>query len=234
MVDKFVSSKNVLNKLYRDLGLNTEINEAHVIEWIAEVLEKIGTYSQYKQMKECLEVVNGIAKLPTNFYKISDLRFNNEQLSWANNDSYSEYACSACTIKKCCARYTFYISGGNIITNLKETDINREGDSALCISYLGVPIDSEGYPLVPDDVYFLEACSKYVTYMLDYREWRKGNLADKVINKSETDYLWAVGAAKGSGNTPNAAKLENIKNVWVRLIPRQNGMDNNPEKIIRH
>jgi hypothetical protein len=42
-----------------------------------------------------------------------------------------------------------------------------------------------------------------------------------VLDRSERDYLWSVGAAKGSANMPNVAQLEALKNVWVRLIPKQ-------------
>ena len=73
MVNGYVSFKTVLNKLYRDLNINVEIQESHVAEWVAEVLSKIGTYSQYQEVKTCLELVNGKAQLPLNFYKIVDI-----------------------------------------------------------------------------------------------------------------------------------------------------------------
>lgn len=234
MVDKYVSCKTVINKAYRDTGYTSDINEAHVIEWIGETLDKVGAFSQYKQIKECLDLTNGIAKLPVNFYKIVDLTFNNIRMTWANNDINSDYACEGCTIQSCCGRYNFYIAGGNIITDIKPEETNREGQNSICITYLGIPVDSDGYPLVPDDPYYIDVCVKYITYMMDYREWRKGNIPDKIVSKSETDYLWAVGAAKGSGNMPNKFKMDKIMNVWVRLIPNMNGMNNEPERIIRH
>ena len=75
---------------------------------------------------------------------------------------------------------------------------------------------------MPDDVYYDEALSCYVTYRLDYRDWRKGLIPDKVYQESEKNWLWYVGAAKGSANMPSLAQLENLKNVWVRIIPKQN------------
>ena len=227
MITSYTSIKTVISKLYRDLGLTTEINEAHLVEWIAEALAKIGSFYQYEQSKTCLEIDDdGRVKLPSNFYRIVDIAYKSKPLAWASNNLVNDYGCEGCKIENCCTDHTFYINDCYIVTDIKPTDYDANNPKLLCISYLGVPVDEDGYPKVPDDVYFHEACAKYVTYMLDYRDWRKGNLTDKVFEKSNQDWLWYVGAAKGSANMPSIAQLENLKNVWVRLIPKQNEYNN--------
>jgi hypothetical protein len=72
----------------------------------------------------------------------------------------------------------------------------------------------------------MEATAKYVTYMLDYREWRKGNIPDKIINKSEQDWLFYVNSARGSANMPNERQMANLKNIWTKMIPDMNGDTN--------
>lgn len=240
MISSYVSFKNVINKLYRDLGVNSELNEAEIIEWCSEVLSKVGSYYQYNEYKDCLELTNGKCKLPNNFDKIVDVTFNSKSISWASNTMYNQYTCNGCKIPSCCTQHTMYINDSYIITNITDKECITTNSKSLCIIYLGIAVDSEGYPLIPDDIYFMEACAKYVTYMLDYQEWRKGNIPDKVLNKSETDYLFYINSARGSANMPNGQQLENIKNSWVRLIPRQNLAKNNydgltdPENLIRH
>ena len=217
--------KTLMSKLYRDLGVNVEINEAHVVEWIAEVLEKIGSYYQYVEEKVCLDLTDGKALLPCNFFRIKDIAYKNTALAWASPSLLTQYGCEDSNIPTCCTNNSFYISGNYIITDITtSTGVNATVDESpqINVVYLGVPVDDDGYPLIPDDVYFLEACAKYVTYMLDYKEWRKGNVADKVLLRSETDYLFYVNSARGSANMPSAGQLENLKNVWVRLIPKQN------------
>lgn len=226
MITGYTSIKNVIAKLYRDLGINTEINEVHVVEWVAEILQKIGSYYQYSSVNKCIELdESGKALLPCDFYRLIDIHYSGIPLSWASKSAVTDYACQECNICVGCTEDTFYISNGYLITNITPTSTGLTTPT-ICITYLGVPVDDEGYPLVPDDVYFIEACSKYVTYMLDYREWRKGNLPDKVVAKSEQDYLWYVNSARGSANMPGAHQLENIKNIWVRLIPKQNEFKN--------
>lgn len=224
MIYKYTSINRVVAKLYRDLGINTEINESNVIEWIAEALEKIGSYFQYEEIKECIKLENGKAKLPLNFYKLKDIGYNNTPLSWASLSLLTEYSCEGSNIPTCCVPHSFYIQGCYIVTDI-EIDQSVSNQS-LNIVYLGVPVDENGYPMVPDDVYYLEAVAKYVTYMMDYREWRKGNIADKVLQKSEQDWLFYVNSARGSANMPNERQMRNLKNIWTKLIPNVNDENN--------
>ncbi len=226
MINGYQSINTLISKLYRDLGINTEIPVSSIIEWTAECLERIGTYNQFKEVKDCIEIVDGKAKLPVNFYKLKDIAFDNQPLAWSGNTMFNEYGCSGCVIPTCCTEHTFYINDSYIITDITDDEFDSTNNSSLCIIYLGVPVDSDGYPLVPDDTYFMEACAAYVTYRLDYQNWRKGQVTDKVYQASETNYLYYIKAAKGAANLPNAQQLENIKNVLIRLIPMQNDAAN--------
>ncbi len=221
MIHKYTNIKTVIGKIYRDLGATDEINEYDAIEWIAEALEKIGAYAQYEEISEYLEVDNGIVQLPLNFHRLKDISYNNNSMSWASKSLANNYDCPDCQIPNCCTEYTFYINDGYLVTNIVNT--STTGDlPKVCIVYLGIPVDDEGYPLIPDDVYYMEALASYVTYRLDYQRWRKGSVPDKVYQAAELNWLYYVKAAKGAANMPSAAQLENIKNVWNRLIPKQN------------
>lgn len=228
-INGYVSFKYILAKLYRDLNISFEIPESTVAEWCAEILNKIGTFYQYDNTTVIMDLEDGKVKLPTDFYKIINITHNNVPLMWSSNSFVKDYACEDCEqqIPVCCQTNSFYINNYYLITDIKL----ESPDNKVCIQYLAVPTDEEGYLMIPDDVYFMEACTKYVTYMMDYREWRKGNIPDKVLQKSETEYLFYVGAAKGSANMPNLAQLEGLKNIMVRLIPKQNSFYNNFRNI---
>lgn len=239
MISGFVSVKTVLAKLYRDLGVNRELNESSVVEWVNEVLLKVGAYSQFNEISACIELIDGKACVPNGFYKLVDIAYLNQPLHWATNTLANNYQCEGCQIPVCCTGYNFYINDSYIITDIKNS-VNPEFPDKICIVYLGMPVDDEGYPMIPDDIYFAEACAKYCTYMLDYQDWRKGQLPDKVFQKSEVDYLFYVKSAKGAANMPNTAQLENLKNIWTKLIPSQGAYNNHfrniskPENLKRH
>jgi len=225
MITKFTSFKTILNKLYRDLQLTNELNESHVISWCVDVLDKVGAYSQYEEKITYLELTDGKAELPYNFNKLIMVNYNNRPLSWVSNINIRDYYCPDCKIPNCCTDNSFYINNNYIITDIKGND------KKICLNYLGTVTDEEGYPMIPDDIYFIEACAKYVMYMLDYREWRKGNIPDKVLEKSEQDYLFYINSARGSANMPNLAQMEKLKNTWVRLTPLNNEYNNNFQNL---
>jgi hypothetical protein len=222
MITGYITLKALIAKLYRDLGLTTEINESHVIEWTSESLLMIGSYYQYSEIKECLDLKDGKVRLPDNFYRIIDIAYKNRPLHWASPSALTQYGCEESVIPVCCTENNFYINNNYIITDIKASNLYTSEPETIAITYLGIPVDDEGYPMIPDDVYFMKACAAYITYMMDQREWRKGNITDKVVQKSESDWLFYVNSARGSANMPSIAQLENLKNVWVRLIPKQN------------
>jgi hypothetical protein len=220
MITGFVSVGTVAAKLYRDLGINKEINFSDIVEWSNEILLKIGAYSQFVEIPDKLELIEGKVCLPNGFYKLVDISFEGKPLHWATNTLAHNYGCEGCQIPKCCTPNNFYINDSYIITDIDSSTCSNKPE--ICIVYLGMPVDCDGYPMIPDDIYFAEACAKYCTYMLDYQDWRKGQLPDKVLNKSETDYLWYCNSARGAANQPSLAQLENLKNIMTRLIPKVN------------
>lgn len=215
MITKFKSFKSLIAGLYRDLGINVEINEQNVGEWIGEALNLIGSYAQMNELSAVISVVNHKVKLPCDFVYPKDITYNGRPLAWATKSASNNYQCDECNnIPSCCTDYTFYIQDGYINTSLETGD--------LCIVYLGIPVDDDGYPLVPDDVYFDKALKSYVTYMLDRIQFRKGLVPEVIFRLSEKDWLFYVNSARGSANMPDSSQMERLKNVWVRLIPKQN------------
>jgi len=71
----------------------------------------------------------------------------------------------------------------------------REGQVA--IAYLRQAIDEEtGYPLVPDSVEHKTAIVKYITMMLDNRDFRRNREGAKSrLDKSEADWQWYCSTA---------------------------------------
>lgn len=221
MISGYKNIKEVVAKLYRDLGINEEIPFNSIVEWIAESLNLIGAYSQYEEISDCIELTNGKAKLPCNFYKLVSINYKGYPLHWATNTNAHSYQCSNCQIPICSSGqcdYTFYLNDSYLITNIT-------GDSNICIVYLGMPIDEDGYPMMPDDVYYDKALVAYVTYMLDRQEWRKGKTTDKVYQESKAEWEFYVNSARGAANMPNSAQMERLKNIWRRMIPQTNEYD---------
>ena len=113
--------------------------------------------------------------------------------------------------------YTYKVQGGVIFTNFQEGYVE--------VSYKGYPIDSDGYPLIPEDPKFVKALEYYIISMIDWKRWRANpqNPGLKAIaNDSEQRYLWAAGAARNKAHIPTYDRMESLKRMWLRSIDRVN------------
>jgi hypothetical protein len=107
--------------------------------------------------------------------------------------------------------YTYVISGNYIKTNIKS--------GYLMISYQAVPVDSEGYPMIPDDESFEEAIYWYINMKLTYPEWKMGRIRDAVYYDAKSSWNFYRKQAYAVALMPNVDQLESIKNAWLRLVP---------------
>jgi hypothetical protein len=109
---------------------------------------------------------------------------------------------------------TYRLNDNFIFTSFKE--------GRVLIAYKALPIDENGFPLVPDDEKFKLALQWYVTMKLDYILWRQGDITDKVFNYSEQQWAWYCGGAGNRAKIPSIDKMESWKNQMLHLIPRIN------------
>lgn len=228
-----VSTKAIIERVYRRLGVNEDLPEDDMIEWVGEALLRIGAYSQFKPKVTTLEVTNGKVEVPCDFYKLIEITYSTDSnciklpLSWKNESFRNDYFCDDCKIAvwRSYNDAYFMINDSYIYTSFDEGE--------LCVAYLAIPTDEDGYPMVPDEELVIDACAKYVIYQLDYREFRKGAITDKVFQHSEREWHWGVGAARGALNMLNTQQLESLRNVLQRLIPNQI-FRNDPERRKLH
>lgn len=108
-------------------------------------------------------------------------------------------------------RYSYVIAGNYIKTNLRT--------GFLMVSYQAVPVDSEGYPMIPDDESFEEAIYWYINMKLTYPEWKMGRVRDAVYYDAKSSWNFYRKQAYAQALMPNVDQLESIKNAWLRLVP---------------
>ena len=107
--------------------------------------------------------------------------------------------------------YTYLVFPGYIKTAMKE--------GYLMLSYQAVPVDTEGYPMIPDDESFEEAIYWYINMKLTYPEWKAGRVRDVVYYDTRSSWNFYRKQAYASAMMPNVDQLEAIKNAWLRLVP---------------
>jgi hypothetical protein len=244
MIYKYASIYEILEKLFRDTGMADDINWEDCVVWAGEALDAIGAYQQYIRKvtgdleNPCLDIVDFKAKLPCDFHKLEQIAVNGYAARYAGNTFHHILDGCMCTTQNSTAEDVslFTDNWGNTFSNLSggnlkglrqpyTFDINDNyitlnvQEGKVCIAYQAVPLDKNGFPMIPDKDSYKNAVTKYIIMKLDYQAWRTGKIADKVFQHSEREWLWYCGQAKGDGNTPNIDKMEQIKKQFIKLIP---------------
>ena len=113
--------------------------------------------------------------------------------------------------------YSYKVDGMYVFTDFK--------DGFVEVAYTGIPIDDEGYPLIPGDPKLLEALKYHLIFKIDWKRWRANPESPgmrALVNDSEQRRDFYVGAARNKAHIPTIDKMEAIKNQWLRTIPRIN------------
>lgn len=113
---------------------------------------------------------------------------------------------------KDCVDLTYKIQGGYIFTSIKEGEIE--------ISYRAIIIDDEGYPMIPDNSKFLRALEAYIKKQWFTILFDMGKLQAPILNNTQQEYAWAVGACESEFQKMSLDKAESFYNSWRTMIPR--------------
>lgn len=242
MIYKLVSINKVISKVFTDLDLQEGLHRTlDFVEWGAEALKKIGAFPAMttrvvgKEGIPLLEIDNYQAKLPGDLHTINQVAYadnvngpfypmryatgsfsGNHEVTNATTDSTSDQNRRIKTENGTVysGDYTYVITGGYIKTNLKT--------GYLMISYQGIPVDENGFPMIPDDESFLEAIYWYINMKLTYPEWKAGRVRDAVYYDAKSSWNYYRKQAYGNAMMPDGDQLEAIKNIWLKLVPEIN------------
>lgn len=244
MIYNNVSIKQVIAKVLTDNDMQEEVHRvADMLTWASEAMEKIGafpsteTFVTGKGGTPFIKLSNYQAQLPIGLHNIiqvaySDLetgpyypmRYSTGSFDSAigittetvNEDDTITYGTkeeptmlSSYNIDR-----TYVITPGYIKTNQKQ--------GFLMMAYTAIPLDEEGYPLIPDHISFIEALYWYITMKLLYPMWKMGKIRDEVYYDARRSWNYYCKQAYGVALSPNIDQMEAIKNTWNRLVPEMN------------
>lgn len=205
MYYKTVSSKAVIAKVYRDLGLNHSGWISDSFEWIGEALEIIGHSAGYVKQNIPHTVKEYKTKLKCNVQAIEGIMYNNRKLP--PNDAISNFTFS--DIGSVGDWYT--LNPNYIHTSFESGTIYVFADT--------IAVDNEGYPLVPDEVLHKEAIKWYILMMLLAKGYKH-----PVFKYEDAEKRWMLyyPQAQNAGNFPSIDEYESFRQMWTALIPVQN------------
>jgi len=232
MIYSFTSVKEVIAKVYRDLNFQDAERWVDLVEWCGEALEAIQAPQQLEDRYCKLTIKDYKVKLPCNFHKLNYIYFNGFPLlpstSVFGNTliNHTPKVVDTITLDKlngnpilldirntqCPTEWTYTIDPCYIKTNFKDGDIY--------IAYSALRVDEDGFPEIPDDISYKQACFWYCAKQLLLPDWFENKSTR--YEAAEAKWQWYCGQAGAKAMAPDLPTLENIKNMWVRLLPEIN------------
>jgi len=99
-------------------------------------------------------------------------------------------------------------------------NFNALDDTRFGISYMGVELDEEGWPLIAES--HEDAVTHYLMYMYKGIDFYNGKLDNYVFQELKNRWLDLCGQARGDDELPNAEEMKYLSNMWMQLIPPPN------------
>jgi hypothetical protein len=210
MIYGYKSIKGLIAKVYRDLQLTEEDKWVSMIEWAGEGLALIGAHYQYTPKTVEFTIDNKRHPVPCDFYQVVQISYGGAPLQYGTGTFDNTYHCDDCVNLKTRSPFVYTVNDSYFYTNF---------DGTVCLSYLAIPVDDDGFPMIPDSVQYEDALFRYIVTKLYYIDFLQGKITPQMYNKLEDDWNTKCMAARGKANMPNLDQMEAIKNSWVRLIP---------------
>lgn len=217
MIHGYRSTKEAIAKVYRDLNLESDTRWQDMVEWIGEALGLMMPSINYVHKTACIEVNGYKGELPCDFYQLVQVNYGGTPMTLATHTFAPKYH------DKSSANLT---TRGNATYSLDPAYIKTSFDKGkLEMAYKAIPLDCDGFPLIPDHPLYMEALVYFITMKLEYPNW----VAGKQSRFESLKALWNeyCGKANAKSKMPDLAMMENIRRTMIRLIPQMNFFNTN-------
>lgn len=181
-----------------------------VVDYAVDFIRIVGTPPAFLEKTQEIEIKDYRGLLPCDYYQIIQVRvIDGEKRMGAFRYSTDSFHMSNTKPKH--RGLTYKIQGSCIITSIPEGKIE--------IAYEAMPIDDEGYPLIPDNSSYSRALELYIKLQWFTVLFDTGKITPQVLSNTQQQYAWAVGQAQTDLIRPTIDQMESITAAWNKLLP---------------
>lgn len=211
-MDKYISLKQVLEDIL-DHPMLKDISFERAVNHTIHFMRIIGCPRMFEEKTTLVEIKDYRGLLPCDFNDIIQVR---THISCDKNNygvfRYSTDNFHMSENKQDSFDLTYKIQGNIIFTSIKEGTIE--------IAYNAFAIDSEGYPMIPDNSSFIRALELYIKKQCFTVLFDLGKINQAVYHNVCQEYAWAVGQAQSDLIRPSIDQMQSITNSLNTLIWR--------------
>ena len=203
---KVIFDKIMRHPLLQDLSIET------IVDYSIDFMRIVGVPSMFEEKVEKAEVINYRASLPCDYYQMIQIRALDPNYNILGAFRYSSDSFHMSDTKPEYADYSYKVQGNIIYLSVP--------NGLIEIAYQAIPIDSEGYPLIPDNSSFTRALEAYIKKQHFTILFDLGKIGNGPLAQVQQDYAWAVGDCQSEFNRLTIDKAESFYNSWRTLIIR--------------
>lgn len=232
---KTISSKNIISKVFRDFGIHETHFVHDAVEWIGEVLERIGSSPIYENRACRYTVKDHKVCIPPNAESIVAVEYNKRRLPLGADQAFMAYRINEKEETKSlefladellAANYQplsrietirypsvihdehyYNINPGYIVTSFEHGEV--------VIYFKAFPVDDSGFPMVWDNIHVREACAWYIMSRLILSGYEHKSLDFRIAQEEAERHMMLSRTA----DFPGIDRMERFRNMWVRLVP---------------
>ena len=211
-MERYISLRQVLDDIL-DHPMLRNVSLERAVNYTVHFMRIVGCPRMFEEKTALVEIENYRGLMPCDFNNIIQVRTHNS----CNRKDYGVFRYTTDSFhmsenKQNSFDLTYKVQGNIIFTSIKEGTIE--------IAYNAFAVDSDGYPMIPDDSSFINALELYIKKKHFNVLFDTGKIAPAIYNQVCQDYAWAVGQAQSSLIKPSIDQMQAITNSLNTLIPR--------------
>lgn len=222
-MDRYISIRQVIDDVLEHpllQGLSFE----RAVDYAVKFMRVVGCPKIFHEKVEKIQIEDFRGPLPCDYVEVIQVKDKSGYCFRHSTDSFHHsYR------EKEPYDLTYKIQGMKIYTSIEKGEIE--------LAYRAIMVDSDGYPLIPDDGTFAIALELYIKKRYFTILFDQGKISHQVLANTQQEYCWAVGQAQSSLVIPTVDQMQSIVNSWTTLVPRMNShregfrTDGSQEKI---
>lgn len=206
----FVNIRTILDRLMRH-PLLTDLSLEAVIQYCIDFIGAMGLPNIYIEKIEDIEIRDYRGMLPCDLISINQVRTSRDGICMRSmTDNFNANPINNGRLSR--GENTFKTQGRIIYTSFKDGDIQ--------ISYKAIPVDEEGFPMIPDNSIFLKALELYIKKEWFTIQFDLGKISSAVLQNTQQSYAFVAGQCNSEFLLPSVSEMESITNILNQMIPR--------------
>lgn len=223
---KYVKLDNIIERLYGKIPDTITINKSDIVEWVWEAMSKIAVEFEFYDLYAFLVVEDYKTILPNFLEDIIQVSYVTHDTSLINNET--ELQNNTRYLMTTALEGFFQDKSNNNLGyedkgyryKVRDNYIHTTFEKGIIeLYYRAFPVDENFEPMIPQNVYMIEAVTWYIVKELLWRGFMVNDSYEKQYRYADEKWQFYVNSAASSMMIPNEDGMHALVNKYTRILP---------------